>query len=63
LALHVDTLGSEVHQAATIQLSLLPNSPPCISGYEIAGGSQPAEVVGGEFFGFSILNEVFSLSP
>jgi sigma-B regulation protein RsbU (phosphoserine phosphatase) len=56
-----DAMKSDVRQAEVIQLSLLPSSPPDIAGYETAGRSQPAEVVGGDFFDFTIFNEeVFS---
>ena len=57
--LHIDAMNSDVEQAAVIQLSLLPNSLPVIAGYETAGRSQPAEVVGGDFFDFSVLDEEY----
>ena len=59
--LHIDAMKGDVQQASIIQQSLLPNSPPFIAGYEISARSQPAEVVGGDFFDFSIFDEqVFS---
>ena len=58
-----DAMKNDVQQAAAIQQSLLPSSPPFIAGYETAGRSQPAEVVGGDFFDFSIFDdEVFSVA-
>jgi phosphoserine phosphatase RsbU/P len=57
--LHIDSMNSDVEQAAIIQGSLLPSSPPFIAGYEAAGRTQPAEVMGGDFFDFSILDEDF----
>lgn len=56
-----DAMKNDVRQAEVIQQSLLPSSPPHIGGYETAGRSLPAEVVGGDFFDFTIFNEeVFS---
>jgi sigma-B regulation protein RsbU (phosphoserine phosphatase) len=61
--LHADAMTNDVQQAALIQQSLLPSSPPHIAGYEIAGRSQPAEVVGGDFFDFSVFgDDVFSVA-
>jgi sigma-B regulation protein RsbU (phosphoserine phosphatase) len=61
--LHADAMTSDVRQAAVIQQSLLPSSPPYIAGYETAGRSQPAEVVGGDFFDFSVFDDdVFSVA-
>jgi sigma-B regulation protein RsbU (phosphoserine phosphatase) len=58
-----DAMKNDVQQAAIIQQSLLPNSPPYIAGYETAGRSQPAEVVGGDFFDFSVFcDDVFSVA-
>jgi len=58
-----DAMKNDVKQAAIIQQSLLPSSPPVIAGYETAGRSQPAHVVGGDFFDFSIFDdEVFSVA-
>jgi sigma-B regulation protein RsbU (phosphoserine phosphatase) len=38
--------------ARSIQLSLLPKSAPEIEGFDLAGDSQPAEEVGGDYFDF-----------
>ncbi len=61
--LHSDAITNDVQQAAIIQQSLLPNSPPHVAGYETAGRSQPADVVGGDFFDFSVFcDDVFSVA-
>ena len=61
--LHSDAMKNDVQQAAVIQQSLLPSSPPYIVGYETAGRSQPADLVGGDFFDFSVFSDdVFSLA-
>ena len=57
--LHIDSMNSDVQQAVIIQRSLLPDSPPFIAGYELAGRCQPADAMGGDFFDFSILDEQF----
>lgn len=61
--LHAEAMKNDMQQAALIQQSLLPSSPPHIAGYETAGRSQPAEAVGGDFFDFSVFGEdVFSVA-
>lgn len=58
-----DAMTNDVQQAAIIQQSLLPSNPPHLAGYETAGRSEPAEVVGGDFFDFSVFGEeVFSVA-
>ncbi|MDZ7265725.1 MAG: PP2C family protein-serine/threonine phosphatase [candidate division KSB1 bacterium] len=58
-----DAVKSGLEQAAHIQNSLLPQTPPHIQGYEIAGRSQPAELVGGDLFDyFPFSNEMFGVS-
>lgn len=58
-----NAMTNDMNRAAMIQQSLLPNDPPFIAGYETAGRSQPAEVVGGDFFDFSIFDaDVFSVA-
>lgn len=42
----------EVRLASKIQLELLPKKTPQIPGYDIAGKSIPAQVVGGDYFDF-----------
>jgi sigma-B regulation protein RsbU (phosphoserine phosphatase) len=61
--LHAEAMNNSIQQAALIQQSLLPGSPPQIPGYETAGQSHPAEAVGGDFFDFTVFdNEVFSVA-
>lgn len=58
-----DAVKSGLEQAAHIQNSLLPQAPPQIQGYEIAGRSQSAELVGGDLFDyFPYSNEMFGVS-
>jgi serine phosphatase RsbU (regulator of sigma subunit) len=45
-------MKEEVRLAARIQSDLLPSSAPAIEGYDIAGTSVPAQVVGGDYFDF-----------
>ena len=45
-------MKEEVRLAARIQSDLLPSSAPTIEGYDIAGTSVPAQVVGGDYFDF-----------
>lgn len=47
-----DAIKSDMQQAATIQQSLLPGQAPRVRGYEMAGRSQPAELVGGDFYDY-----------
>jgi serine phosphatase RsbU (regulator of sigma subunit) len=50
-------MQEEVRLASKIQSDLLPQSAPKVSGYEIAGRSIPAQVVGGDYFDFIPINE------
>ncbi len=52
-----DAIGVRLEQAVQIQKSLLPQSDPRIKGYDIAGFSQPAELVGGDFFDYFELED------
>ena len=45
-------MKEEVRLAARIQLDLLPKSAPEIPGYDVAGRSIAAQVVGGDYFDF-----------
>jgi len=47
-----ESVKSELEQAVQIQKSLLPLNAPKIPGYDIAGHSQPAELVGGDLYDF-----------
>ncbi|HTK83193.1 MAG TPA: GAF domain-containing SpoIIE family protein phosphatase [Bacteroidota bacterium] len=46
------TMQEQVKLASKIQTDLLPKKPPAINGYEIAGKSIPAQLVGGDLFDF-----------
>ncbi len=50
--LFTDTIGGRLEQAVQIQKSLLPHNSPKIDGYDIYGHSQPAELVGGDFYDY-----------
>lgn len=45
-------MQEEVRLASKIQSELLPKTNPRVDGYEIAGRSIPAQVVGGDYFDF-----------
>ncbi len=45
-------MKEEVRLAATIQMDLLPKTSPTIPGYDIAGRSIPAQLVGGDAYDF-----------
>ena len=47
-----ESLESELRIAADLQRSLLPEKPPQIAGLDLAGWSQPATQVGGDFFDY-----------
>jgi len=44
-------------EARSIQSSILPKKVPNLSGYDIAGRSEPAAVVGGDFYDFIPISE------
>ncbi len=50
--LFTDTIGGRLEQAVQIQKSLLPKNAPKVDGYDIYGHSQPAELVGGDFYDY-----------
>ena len=50
-------MQEEVRLASKIQTDLLPKASPEINGYEIAGKSIPAQVVGGDYYDFIPINE------
>ncbi len=50
-------MQEQVKLAAKIQLELLPKESPKIAGYEIAGVSIPAQMVGGDYFDFIPVDE------
>jgi sigma-B regulation protein RsbU (phosphoserine phosphatase) len=45
-------MKEEVRLASTIQMDLLPKTPPVVPGYDIAGVSIPAQLVGGDAYDF-----------
>jgi sigma-B regulation protein RsbU (phosphoserine phosphatase) len=45
-------IREEVRLAAKIQMDLLPTTVPDVPGYELAGVSIPAQMVGGDYFDF-----------
>jgi phosphoserine phosphatase RsbU/P len=52
-----DAVGTRLERVVQIQKSLLPTEAPEIPGYQISGRSQPAEMVGGDFFDYYELEE------
>jgi len=61
--LYADAVKSDLQQAAHIQRSLLPATAPQINGFEIAGRSQPAELVGGDLFDYFLFSaDMFGVS-
>jgi sigma-B regulation protein RsbU (phosphoserine phosphatase) len=50
-------MQEEVRLAAKIQAELLPKEAPSVSGYDIAGESIPAQVVGGDYFDFISMDD------
>ncbi|MBI1803765.1 MAG: SpoIIE family protein phosphatase [Ignavibacteriae bacterium] len=50
-------MQEEVKLASKIQLELLPKQSPSVPGYEIAGKSIPAQMVGGDYFDFIPIDE------
>jgi serine phosphatase RsbU (regulator of sigma subunit) len=57
-----ENITSELHQAAQIQRSLLPQEIPQLPGYEIAARSQPTEIVGGDLYDiFDFGDDIFGV--
>ncbi len=54
-ALH--QMKEEIRLASRIQMELLPKNPPAIKGYDIAGNSLPAKVVGGDYYDFIAVDD------
>jgi sigma-B regulation protein RsbU (phosphoserine phosphatase) len=55
--LYSEAVKNEMQQASNIQKSLLPSSFPQPQGYQIAGRTQPAELVGGDLYDFYNFNQ------
>ena len=51
-----ESVQSELERAVQIQRSLLPFNAPNILGFQIAGRSQPAELVGGDLYDYFLFN-------
>jgi sigma-B regulation protein RsbU (phosphoserine phosphatase) len=49
-------MQEEVRLASQIQMDLLPKKTPTVPGYDVAGRSVPAQVVGGDYFDFISIN-------
>jgi sigma-B regulation protein RsbU (phosphoserine phosphatase) len=61
--LFADAVRNDLQQAAHIQQSLLPAGAPQIHGFQIAARSQPAELVGGDFYDFFLFDgDIFGIS-
>lgn len=50
-------MQEEMRLAYKIQMDLLPRQPPNFPGYDIAGKSAPAKVVGGDYYDFTEMGE------
>jgi sigma-B regulation protein RsbU (phosphoserine phosphatase) len=53
----LNRMERELETARDIQLGLLPSQPPQIPGYEVAARSEPANLVGGDYFDYLPLSE------
>jgi sigma-B regulation protein RsbU (phosphoserine phosphatase) len=47
-----DRLETLLHDAKKIQQSILPRKTPAVADYEVWGSTEPAEIVGGDFYDF-----------
>ncbi|MBC8077394.1 MAG: serine/threonine-protein phosphatase, partial [Chloroflexales bacterium] len=56
-AAEASRLEQELHVAKEIQLALLPDHPPYVAGWDIAGSGRPARIVGGDFYDFWTLSQ------
>ena len=52
-----DSINNEMQQAVYIQKSLLPQKSPTLIGYDIAGRSNPAELVGGDIYDYFLFDD------
>ena len=52
-----EAVQSELYRAVQIQQSLLPSVPPDLQGFDFFGRSQPAELVGGDFYDYLTFDE------
>jgi len=54
---HLQRIHRDLMIAREIQMHLLPSTTPCIDGYDIAGCSIPAELIGGDYFDYIQLGD------
>ena len=52
IALANDRLKRELETARAIQVRLLPNTEPVVTGFEVVGASIPSREIGGDYFDF-----------
>ena len=52
LEARVEDQVAKLRLASKIQADLLPRCPPQVDGYDIVGGTTPAQLVGGDYFDF-----------
>lgn len=52
-----ERLAGEMAIAARLQRSVLPEAPPALPGWDLAGGTIPAEETGGDFFDYLELKD------
>jgi PAS domain S-box-containing protein len=52
-----EEMEKELQLAAQIQMDLLPDEPPALGDYDIAGRTLPAHSVGGDYFDFITVDE------
>jgi len=50
-------MQKEMQMAYDIQVNLLPKTPPILTGFDLAGISIPAQIVGGDYFDFIPVEE------
>jgi serine phosphatase RsbU (regulator of sigma subunit) len=53
----LDAIQHDLQVARSIQQSLLPQEPPQIEGFDIAGWNRPADDTGGDYFDWKILSD------
>jgi len=58
----MERIHKELEEARQIQLSLLPENPPEIEGFQIAGISSPAREVSGDFYSYLSLEKSIGIA-
>jgi serine phosphatase RsbU (regulator of sigma subunit) len=56
-----ESLHTELKLAQDVQMSLMPRQEPCLQCFDIAGLSNPAREVGGDFYDYSYLSQAGEL--